>query len=402
MPWKESCRVEERMRFVARLHSGERMSDLCREFGISRKTGYKYVERFERYSVVGLADQRRVPVRIPHRTSGAVAELLLELRKKHPTWGPKKLRAQLMRLHPGVHVPAPSTIGDLLQRHGLIAAERRRHRPLVSYSPLCHAKAANDVWCVDFKGQFRLGNNKYCYPLTITDAHSRMLLTCEGLDNTRGCGAQQGFQEAFRRYGLPDAIRSDNGTPFASTGLAGLSQLSVWWLRLGIRLERIEPASPQQNGRHERMHRTLKAETTRPAGANMLQQQERFDRFQELYNNTRPHEALGQRPPAEFYQPSARRLPAQIPEPEYPLHDLSVRVRASGHIYLPGSGRKTGSPFLSCALGGERVGLRELDDHTWLVSFMDQDLATLNLETAKLLPLEPFKPQTPLVPAPEG
>jgi transposase InsO family protein len=402
VPWKESCLMEERMKFVARLLNGERMSDLCREFRISRKTGYKFAERFERYSVVGLMDQRRVPAHIPHRTPPEVTELLLELRKQHSTWGPKKLRAQLLRQHPGIQVPAPSTIGDLLKRHGLIAAERRRYRPLVSYSPLCHATAANDVWCVDFKGQFRLGNGRYCYPLTITDAYSRMLLTCEGLDNTRACGAQQGFQEAFRLYGLPSAIRSDNGTPFAAQGLAGLSRLSVWWLRLGIRLERIEPASPQQNGRHERMHRTLKAETTRPAGANMLQQQERFDRFQELYNNKRPHEALGQRPPAEFYQPSARRQPEQLPEPEYPLHDLSVRVRPSGHIYIPGSGRKAGTSFLSSALAGERIGVRELDDDTWLVSFIDQDLATLDIKTGKLQPLEPFKRPATLDAASEG
>jgi transposase InsO family protein len=389
VPWKESCRMEERMKFVARLRGGERMTDLCREFGISRKTGYKFVERFERYSVVGLADQRRAPARIPHRTSPEIAGLLIALRKKHPTWGPKKLRAQLLRLHPGVGVPAASTIGDLLKRSGLIAAERRRHRPLVAYSPLCHAQAPNDVWCVDFKGQFRLGNRKYCYPLTITDAYSRMLLACEGLDNTRSVGAQHGFEETFRTYGLPMAIRSDNGTPFASQGLAGLSQLSVWWLRLGIRLERIEPASPQQNGRHERMHRTLKAETTRPAGANMLQQQERFERFKELYNKERPHEALGQRPPAEFYQSSGRPFPEKLKDPEYPLHDLVVRVRPSGHIYIPGSGRNPGHQFFSIALAGQTVGLREIDDDTWLVSFLDYDLAILDLAARKVRPLAP-------------
>jgi putative transposase len=382
------------MKFVARLRSGERMIDLCREFGISRKTGYKFLQRFEEHSVVGLADQRRAPARIPHRTTPEVAEMVVALRQKHPTWGPKKLRAQLLRQHPGLVVPAASTIGELLKKRGLTLVSKRRRRPVVSYSPLCHAQAANDVWCVDFKGQFRLGNGRYCYPLTITDAHSRMLLACEGLDNTRGDGAQAVFQQAFRRYGLPGAIRSDNGTPFASQGIAGLSRLSVWWLRLGIGLERIEPASPQQNGRHERMHRTLKAETTRPAGANMLQQQERFDRFQDLYNHVRPHEALGQLPPATFYRTSSRVFPAVPPEPQYPLHDLTVKVRPAGHVYLPGSGQRPGNVFLSSALAGEYVGLRELDDHAWLVSFLHIDLGVLDLSIGKVQPLPVASPTT--------
>jgi putative transposase len=363
------------------------MSDLCREFGISRKTGYKLAQRFEQYSAIGLLDQRRVPERIPHRMSTDVAALLVELRKKHPTWGPKKLRAMFLREHPSVPAPAASTIGELLKKRGLISPEKRRKRPLVDYSPLCHADAPNEVWCVDFKGQFRLGNGRYCYPLTITDAYSRMLLTCEALDDTRGEGTQQAFQETFRRYGLPAAIRSDNGTPFASQGLAGLSRLSVWWLRLGIRLERIEPASPQQNGRHERMHRTLKAEATRPAGANMLQQQERFDRFQELYNMVRPHEALGQRPPKEFYEPASRRFPERLQEPQYPLHDLVLKVRPAGHIYLPGSGASIGNIFLSASLAGEQVGLREVDDDTWLVSYLQLDLGLIDLRARKLRPL---------------
>jgi len=383
VPWKESCRMEERMKFVARLRGGERMTDLCRAFGISRKTGYKFLERFERLSLVGLADQRRVPGRIPHRITAEKAALLLTLRKQHPTWGARKLRAHLMRQHPGLVLPAASTIGELLRRHGLVRPSRRRRKPLVSRSPLCHAVAPNDVWCVDFKGQFRLGNGKYCYPLTITDGYSRMLLCCEALEDTRSDPAQQVFEETFRMYGLPLAIRSDNGTPFASQAIAGLSRLSVWWIRLGIRLERIAPGCPQQNGRHERMHRTLKAETTRPAGATMLQQQERFDRFQELYNSERPHEALGQRPPAEFYQPALRPFPEKLPEPEYPLHDIVVRVRGTGHVYVPGSGRTAGAPFLSLALAGEKVGLREIDEYTWLVSYFGLDLALLDTRTSR-------------------
>jgi len=295
----------------------------------------------------------------------------------------------MMQHYPGLMPPAASTIGELLKKRGLIAPKKRRNKPLVTYSPLCHAQAPNDVWCVDFKGQFRLGSGRYCYPLTITDAYSRMLLACEGLESTRTQGTQQAFEEAFRQYGLPTAIRSDNGSPFASQGLAGLSRLSVWWLKLGIRLERIEPASPQQNGRHERMHRTLKAETTRPARANMLQQQERFDRFKELYNEVRPHEALDQRPPAEFYEPAQRPFPERLPEPPYPLHDLVLKVRPSGHIYLPGSGRTPGNVFLSSALAGECVGVREIEDDLWLISFVDTDLGLLDLRNAKVQPIEP-------------
>jgi transposase InsO family protein len=380
------------MKFVARLRSGERMSDLCREFGISRKTGYKLAQRFERYSAVGLLDQRRVPERIPHRTPAEVAELLVELRQRHPTWGPKKLRTMFMTEHPAIIPPAASTIGELLKKRGLVTPKKRRRYPLVGYSPLCHAEAPNDVWCVDFKGQFRLGNGRYCYPLTITDAYSRMLLTCEALESTRGDDAQRTFEESFRRWGLPRAIRSDNGTPFASQGIAGLSRLSVWWMRLGIRLERIEPASPQQNGRHERMHRTLKAETTRPAGANMLQQQERFDRFQDVYNEVRPHEALGQRPPAQFYQPAAKRFPERIAEPQYPLHDLVLKVHSAGHLHMPGSGRKGGNIFLSESLVGEHVGLRELHEDRWLVSFLNLDLGVLDLQARCISPLPPSQP----------
>jgi transposase InsO family protein len=388
VPWKESCRVEERMKFVARLRSGERMTDLCQEFGISRKTGYKLVERYEQLSAVGLLDQSRAPARVPHRTPPEVVDMLAALRKEHPTWGPKKLRAQLLRQRPGVAVPAASTVGELLKKRGLIEPRKRRSRPEVVYSPLCHAEAPNDVWCVDFKGQFRLRNGQYCYPLTMTDAYSRWLLTCEGLDDTKTLGAWRVFEATFRRYGLPNAIRSDNGTPFASQSIAGLSRLSVWWMKLGIKLERTEPASPQQNGRHERMHRTLKAETTRPAGANILQQQERFDRFQEIYNNKRPHEALDLRPPADFYEPSTVRYPDRIPDPQYPLHDLVVRVRPAGHIYMPGSGRGVGQAFLSSALAGEQVGLRELDHDQWLVSYLSLDLGVFDLRTAKVRPID--------------
>jgi putative transposase len=379
------------MKFVARLKAGERMTDLCEEFGISRKTGYKFLQRFEQYSAVGLVDMSRAPNRIPHRTPDEIVDRLVELRNKHPTWGPRKLRAYLLARDPGVRLPAASTVADWLVRKGLVTRKRRRPRPIVEHSPVCHAEAPNDVWCTDYKGQFRLGNGQYCYPLTLTDAYSRFLLACEGLANCSGELARPIFERCFRDYGLPSAMRSDNGAPFASRGLAGLTRLAVWWMRLGIRLERIEPASPEQNGRHERMHRVLKQETTRPAGKSLLQQQERFDRFQEIYNNERPHEALGQRPPVEYYERSPRAYPEKLTDPEYPLHDLVVRVRPSGELHIPGSGRAGGKFFLANSLAGELVGAREVIDGKWLVTFIHQDLVHLNLRSRRVEPIEPGK-----------
>jgi len=384
--------MDERVRFVGRILDGERIGDLCREFGISRKTGYKFLERYKRLSIVGLQDQPRAPERIPHRTRPEIAELLLNLRREHPTWGPRKLRAYLADKQPGLALPVPSTIGDLLQRSGLVEPRRRRNRTPPSYSPLCHAQAPNDLWCTDFKGQFRLGNKQYCYPLTITDAVSRYLVGCEALQSTESKPAQAVFEQIFRERGLPNRIRTDNGTPFASRALAGLSQLSVWWMRLGITHERTEPASPQQNGRHERMHRTLKAETTRPAAATLLQQQERFDHFVELFNNERPHEALDQRPPATVYQASARKYPDKLPEPEYPLHDDVLLVSRCGHVRLPGTRRHDRNVFLSTALAGQLVGIREINERSWLVSFLSLDLGTVDFETKRLTPLPAPEP----------
>jgi putative transposase len=285
-----------------------------------------------------------------------------------------------------VVLPAPSTVGDLLRQHGLVEPRRRRRSTTPYPSGLTQAQAANDVWCADYKGQFRLGNGKYCYPLTITDRHSRFLLACEGLEAARGDATTAVFDAVFRQYGLPKVIRTDNGTPFASHALLGLSRLSVHWLRLGIRPERIEPAHPEQNGQHERMHRVLKEETTRPTARNLLAQQERFDRFVEEYNHERPHEALDQRPPGMFYQPSGRRFVTDPAEPEYPLHDERRRVGATGHLPL---GRRNRRCFLTEALAGEYVGLRELDDRLWLVSFTELDLGVIDVKACRFTPADP-------------
>lgn len=376
------------MKFVMRLKAGERMTDLCEEFGISRKTGYKFWRRFEELSALGLYDQRRAPERIPHRTPIEIVERLLALKKQYSSWGAKKLREKLREKHPGVRVPATSTVNEILKRHNLVKPRRRRTTPAVVYSPLCHAVEPNDVWCIDFKGQFRLGDGTYCYPLTVTDAVSRYILVCEAFARIDGEQVRVALEDAFRRYGLPRAMRFDGGAPFASNAIAGLSTLSAWWMSLGIELERIEPASPQQNGRHERMHRTLKEDTTRPAARNLLQQQERFERFVEIFNHERPHEGLGMRRPHEIYRRSNRSFPSTLTSQDYPLHDTVVTVRACGHLYIPGSGRrkKRSTVFLSRALGGHRVGLRELDNGQVLVSFVQLDLGVIDLETLDFTP----------------
>ena len=380
--------MDERKKFVLELESGERMAEVCRRFGISRKTGYKILERWKAQREAGLLDRDRAPLRVPHRTPTVVEELVLELRREHPTWGARKLRAVLEPLHPGVHLPCASTIDLILRRHQLVVPRRRR-RPVSPYpSALRQPVAPNDLWCADYKGQFRLGCGAYCYPLTISDQVSRFLLACEGLDSTEGEPTREVFEQVFAEKGLPWAIRTDNGTPFVGRGLWGLSRLSVWWLRLGISHERIKKGHPEQNGRHERMHRTLKAETTRPAAQGMLPQQERFDTFRTTYNEQRPHEALGQKPPQSVHVRSSRQYPDRLPEPDYPLHDDVRTVASSGH--LPFGGRRT--VFITTALAGQPVGLRELDDGRWLVTFMNLDLGEVDPAARQFLPLQPPNP----------
>lgn len=369
MSWKESSVVNERMSFITRLNAGERMSDLCLHYGISRKTGYKFKERFERLGLIGLGDQSRAPIR-NRRLRGPVAELVLELRRKHPTWGPRKLLEVLRGLHPGIPMPGTTAIGSLIDREGLVTPHRRRNRVPAFPDHLTQAAAANEVWCADYKGQFRLGNTSYCYPLTVSDDATRFLIAIDAFERINLEEARISFEEAFTKYGLPKVIRTDNGAPFASCGLLGLTRLSVFWIKQGIRPERIKSGEPQQNGRHERMHRTLKAETTRPAARNLLQQQERFDCFVETYNNVRPHEALGMSTPAKVYKPSGRSFIAKTLD--YPLHDDVVKVDRSGHTNIVRG--RGGSFFVSGALAGERIGIRELENDTWLLTFAGIDL----------------------------
>jgi transposase InsO family protein len=366
MAWKASTPVDLRKEFIVRLGRGEPVTDLCREYGISRKTGEKFKKRFRDQGLVGLQDQSRAPRVIPHKTPPELVQLIVAHRRAHPTWGPKKLKETLQTAL-GRAVPAPSTIGDILTSAGLIVPRRPRPRHVPCPTGLREARAPNDVWCIDYKGQFRLGDGTYCYPLTITDQFSRFILCCEGMGAIADTAAREHCLEVFATHGLPRVMRSDNGVPFASTGLAGLTKLSVLWLRLGIHLERTRPAHPQDNGRHERMHRTLKQETTRPARANLLQQQERFDAFVDEFNSRRPHEALGMQPPATVYVPSSTPCPPTLPALDYATCDDVRRVGSTGLLHL--RGRK--QVHLSAALAGECVGLREdneIDDR-WLVTF---------------------------------
>ena len=380
--------MEERVRFVLRRLDGEPMSDLCREFGISRKTGYKIFERYQEDGFEAIRDRSRRPVRYAHQLPETVERMIVRAKQDKPNWGARKIRELLVRRLPGdVKVPATSTIHAVMDRNGLVKRMRRRRR--ATGTPLSAGADPNDLWCVDFKGEFKLGSGRYCYPLTVTDHAARFVLMCEAMESVREEPAILEFEQLFRERGLPKGIRSDNGVPFASpNGLYNLSRLSVWWLRLGIEIERIKPGRPQQNGRHERMHRTLKQEATRPAAANFLQQQGKFDAFMSEFNNERPHEALGMKMPAEVYVASNRPY-AGLPELDYPFHDRDILVTCCGRICMH---RKKIN--ISTVLAGQRLGIKEVDDGIWLVSFMHYDLGYIDLEQKTLQTLDnPFGPR---------
>jgi putative transposase len=379
MPWKETCLMDERVMFIAECLGGELpMTALCERYGISRKTGYKWLGRYRSDPVGGLADRPRAPRRPAHGLRDAMAEAIVGLRLRHPHWGPKKLRAKLLSERPAMAWPAASTIGDLLRREGLSQPRRLRRRAASAHRPFLAATAPNEVWCADFKGWFRTADGQRCDPLTISDAHSRFLLDCR-ISVPSGDGVRPVFERVFAEFGLPRAMRTDNGPPFASIGAGGLSRLAVHWVKLGIRLEHIDPGQPQQNGRHERMHRTLKAETSRPPAANPHEQQARFDAFRQHYNHERPHEALGQETPAEHYRPSPRRCPERLDEPWYDADHAVRRVRTSGEIKWGGE-----LVFISESLIGETVGVAETEDGDWIVRFADIDLGLIDRTSKRL------------------
>ena len=396
MPWNECKPMDERLKFIARLLEGEKMAPLCREFGISRVTGYKIYNRYKESGLDGLRDRSRAPYRQANRLPFQIERTILGIKKEHPSWGAPKIRDKLIRAYPMIKPPAVSTVHAVLDRHNLVK-RRKRKRHKAQGTSLIGADSPNGLWCADYKGEFMLGNRKYCYPLTISDYRSRYLLACEGLESTKSHFAFSVFERAFKDYGLPAAIRTDNGTPFAApTALFGLSRLAVWWLRLGIRIQRIKPGNPQQNGRHERIHLTLKKEATKPAAFNFLQQQERFDDFVGVYNNERPHQALGGAYPGDVYTPSAR-VYQTPPEPEYPYHDRTKLVTQCGRICL---GRRKIN--LSVVFAGQQVGIREVDDQVWQVSFMEYDLGYFDNDRDRVEPgPNPFAPDKVLTMCPE-
>jgi putative transposase len=354
--------MDERIRFVVEARLGQlNFAELCRLFGVSRKTGYKWLGRYDAEGAVGLRARSSAPHTSPQQIELDVASALVSLRRTHPTWGPRKLLALLQRTHPALDWPAASTVGDLLKREGLVKPRRRRRRASPTTQPFASCIEPNDTWCIDFKGQFRVGHS-FCYPLTVTDAVSRYLLCNRGMERTTTPLVRKILERVFREHGLPSRMRSDNGPPFASTGLAGLSTLSVWWIRLGIVPERIEPGEPQQNGRHERMHGTLKKDV--PRRMSMRAQQRALDDFRETFNNLRPHEALDMRTPADLHSPSPRPYPTRLPELEYPSEYVLRSVRSNGEFKWQGR-----LVYANQALAGETVGLRQQDEGLWAIHF---------------------------------
>lgn len=377
MPWKETCPMDQRLRFIAAVNDSDlSFAALCRVYEISRKTGYKWVARYEAKGPRGLEDGDSGKHSCPNATPEALCDRICDLRRERPHWGPAKLRVWLLE-HGESRVPACSTIGDLLKNRGLIVPRRRRVRTPPSVEPLALGSQPNEVWCTDFKGHFALGDKTRCHPLTLTDHASRYLLKCEALAAPTEEAVRIHYERAFREFGVPDRMRSDNGAPFASTAPGGLSALSVWWIRLGIVPERIEPGQPQQNGRHERMHKTLKAEVE--PQATMPEQQRAFDRFRHVYNDERPHEALGQKTPASRYDRSRRAMPSEPRSPEYPDSMKTRRLNEKGQLRFGGS--KT---HITRLLAGEPIGLDPIDEETWEIFYGPVAIGELRLRNKEL------------------
>jgi putative transposase len=381
MPWKETCVMNERAIMIGEYLSGDyTIAELGRRRGISRKTVHKWIERYQADPDQGLGDWSRAPHQHPNAISEQLEQEILEWKARRPLWGAPKIHSKLLAR---TDCPAESTVSNVLKRHGLTRRVRRRHRATANAGLLQHLQGPNEVWCVDFKGWFRLGNGQRCDPLTISDAYSRYVMCCQGLSGFTGVSTVQPlFEVTFREYGLPVAIRSDNGAPFASVGLAGLSRLSVWWLQLGIQLERIQPGHPEQNGRHERFHRTLKEAVLQPPQRNLQRQQAAFDRFCQEYNEERPHEALNQHPPSCVYVPSARDYPTRLAPPEYPDAWQKRSVRSNGEIKWRGA-----KVYLTQALIGQWVGLEPVGHGAWDVYFMSQRLGRLDERRGRVEPI---------------
>jgi len=379
MPWKETCVMEERLRFVVAARSeGAVMSEVCGKYGISRDTGYRLLARYETEGVDGLKDRSRAPHHHGRSREAELVDDVLALRE-HYGWGAKKLRRKLGELRPDIEVPAASTIGDWLAKRELTAKRRRRARCTPSSRPFAAADQPNAVWAADFKGWFRTGDGSRCDPLTLSDVMSRYVLRCQDVARADHRHVWPVFDEAFCEFGLPWTMRSDNGPPFASTAAGGLSALSLWWIKLGIQLERIEPGKPQQNGRHERMHRTLKHDTAQPPAASLAEQQVRFDRFRRVFNHERPHEALDFQYPAALYRPSPRPYPCRLREPDYGEGCTVRRVRSNGEIKWRGD-----TIFVSQVLVGEPVGIERTSSGDWRVRYAEVELGFIDGKRRRL------------------
>lgn len=383
MPWRQVTPMDERRTMMAGLRCGLfSVTEASRNWGVSRKSIYKWLKRYEADGTAGLEDRSRAPHACPHRTPQEVVEAIEDVRRAHPTWGPRKILEYMRRhqLYLG-DLPAPSTAGDILKRAGLVPKRRRRRQPLAAPPLSVAAAAVNDLWCADFKGEFMTGDGKWCYPFTVTDQHSRFILVCRALPSTAHEAVRAVLEALFREVGLPHAIRTDNGCPFGSASTFGLSRLVVWLMKLGIQHDPIQPGKPQQNGSHERMHRTLKSETARPPAASAAAQQARFDTFRWVYNHIRPHEGIGMRTPADIWTPSPRPMPATLPEPEYAGHMHVRRVRANGEIRFRGE-----SLFLSEVLADEHVALEEVDDGIWSIVLYRTELGRFDERSNLIIP----------------
>jgi transposase InsO family protein len=382
MPWRETCAMDEREAFLRAWWSGEfTMSELCHRFNVSRPTGYKWMHRGQAEGCQGLVDRSRAPHGHPNATPPPQVAEIVKLKRRHPSWGPYTIAEWLRREHATENWPAVSTMGEILKRHGLVVPRRRRGHVPPHTQPFAAVNQANDVWSADFKGPFRLGNARRCYPLTISDNFSRYLLCCQALSRPHGVPTRACFEAVFWEYGLPRAIRTDNGPPFATLAVGGLSALAVWLLKLGVHPERIAPGHPQQNGRHERMHRTLKMATAAPPRATMSAQQRAFNRFRQEYNEERPHRSLGggQRP-SDLYRVSPRTYSGRLPELHYPDSFAVRKVRVEGHMKWHGQ-----EVFVSKTLANEYVGLNPLEQDRWEVYFASLCLGILDGRTAKIL-----------------
>ena len=384
MPWQKTDHISERKQFLKSWLTGRHsMTALCRVFGVSRKTGHKWVDRLKAEGMNDLSDRSRARHQQSHKTPDDVIQILIDTKFAFPDWGPRKVVAYLNNTQPDGSWPAHSTASHILAQHGLVRPRgNRRYKSPARSAPLCHATEPNRVWSVDFKGDFLLGNQKRCYPLTVFDNHSRFLLDCKGLYATRTEPVISAFERLFSEYGLPDYLRSDNGAPFATTRIGGLSRFSLWLLKRGVMPERIRPGHPQENGRHERFHRSLKAAVCNPPKANLSAQQRAFNAYQLSYNQYRPHEALNDKPPANYYRPSTRLYAGQEIEFEYPDHYVIRKVRSDGNMRW-----KQAYVYVANLLAGEHVGLEPLDGDCWTVYLSGLKLGMLDGREKRIIRL---------------